>query len=170
MYPGQDRLIARADAGRGAWRAEVNSRGEGTVQTRGRANVPVTFPCLKRALGELLHRSRGAGNFPLGRETPVSAGTRGLEGRELYRLGVDAARYDTRAYYLDAETYLPRYVTSGADERGKDGSVTIYSQYVTCPGGVVFPMRIVEVRIGEYTLIGSQRRWAAEFVEVTMVR
>jgi hypothetical protein len=132
--------------------------------------VPVTFPCLKRALGELLHRSRGAGNFPLGQETPVSAGTRRLEGRDLRRLGVGSARHDTQAYYLDPETYLPRYVTSGADQRGAAGSVTIYDQYITCPGGVKFPMRIKAVGIGEYTLIGTQRRWAAEFVEVTMVR
>ena len=114
------------------------------------------------SLVTLIRRVRGPINLLEGAAV-VEVEKTNIEGRDVLRLEVRDDPAGAEAYYIDAVTRLPRYITT-AGPNGR-GTVTVL-QYRLLEGGLPFPERVRLLRKGQNTLLGDVLLMEAEFMEV----
>ena len=163
---GAGTLQAQAELPDGGWSASASGAGA-TFGTTGALAGARQQPMLD-ALRLLRHRVRG----PLNLTNVGGTGETGgkpqrmrLPGMDVFRVPVTGGRDDVKAYYFDAETYLLRLVTTGADGPGQEGTVTVYS-YGIAPSGKAFPDRLVVKKIGRHVLVGDEPLLEVDFRDV----
>jgi hypothetical protein len=160
-------LRAHAELPDGPWTARIAAGGAGSLDARV-AMSPQRRGLLLSALRTCQHRVRGPLNLFNVCATGETAGKPRrvhLPGMELFRVGVSGGDEATRAYYFDAQTYLLRLVTVGADTPGADGTVTLYT-YRVSGSGEAFPSRLAVMKIGKHVLVGDTPVLEVDFQRV----
>jgi len=159
-------IIATATTPQGRWRATMDADGEGGVSG---AVHPDRWRLIRPALATLAHRVRGPLNLLAGNERADGADTMTVGGYEVVRVGVSGDNRNAVAYYFDAHNGTLRFVTSGADAPGRDGTVTLYT-WGMLSNGMAFPRSITVVKIGQNVLIGPETLIEADFSDVEIHR
>ncbi len=118
---------------------------------------------LRRAYGTL--RLCNFGPTPCERATSYSVER--LFGTDYIRVGVKGGAEGVRAFYLDMQSYLPVYVTVGADEPGGAGTVARY-HWAMLDNGIAFPSSIEVYNIGQDVLVGYKRLLEVEFRDLSV--
>lgn len=162
-------ISATAKTTRGQWSATVTADGAvsmtaGAFRHDRRLGRQVT-----RSLGIILHRVRGPMNLLMTGERAVGKLPTEVGGKKVYRVGVAGDVRQARAYYFGAKDRMLRFVSSGADKPGSEGTVTIY-EYKWHPKGLALPHRLRLVRIGKHMLVGQEPRDRVLDVVFTNVR
>lgn len=159
------RLQASAEVPGGRWVARANARGKVRFKANG-AELPAGLKArLLAALPTVLHRLRGPLNlYGYGDRAGEVTRVR-LDGRDLVRVAATGRRSGVRAYYFDARTNVLRFVTTGADRAGEDGTVTVYD-YQSLPNGMAVPARLSVVKIGRHALVGDQPVLEVEYSNI----
>ena len=149
----------------GTWTAEIDQEGKSQFQAKGFTATEDLSSQVISALWTNLHRVRGPLNL-LGRdEQVVDAAPARLPGADLVRVPVRGGGQGIVAYYFDVQTSVLRFVTSGADAPGRDGTVTKYL-YRVAPNGMAFPSKIAVVKIGQHVLVGEEPVLEIEYRQV----
>ncbi len=162
-------LAAEAKRPRGSWAAVV-SLGEPDVvfDVVGEVSLGEKEQAeLLDALKVILHRVRGPLNLVEGPERPAERSEARIDGDRMTRITVEGDYTHAVAYYFDKRTCRLRYVTSGADAAGREGTVTRYT-WATLPNGMLFPRTLEVFRIGDHVLLGDTPVMRAEFYDVTV--
>jgi hypothetical protein len=168
IRPWADRISAEGAIGNGTWSATVDRRGEGSFRTSGTLHDASTPQQIKEALGLLLHRVRGAGNVVFGNEEATDTVDNRIDGIALDCVKVRWTPSKVRSYCFAKDSDLLRFVVAGGQEAGDEGTVTRYDNYTKQANGMIFPMSIRVVKIGEYVLLGSEPILETVFQTVTM--
>ncbi|MFP4052263.1 MAG: hypothetical protein ACLFV7_00180 [Phycisphaerae bacterium] len=168
IRPWANRISAEGVMGNGTWSTTVDDRGEGSFRSSGTLRDASTPGQIKTALGLLLHRVRGAGNIVYGDESATDMVDHRIDGIALDCVKVRWTPSKARSYCFSRDTDLLRFVVAGGQEAGDDGTVTRYDDYTKQANGMVFPMSIRVVEIGEYVLLGSEPVLETTFQTVTM--
>lgn len=158
-------IAATAKTNTGRWRASYTSGGFFWL-SNAKALDGMSSPEMEQTLATILHRFAGPFNIVAGRERAGEPEQVWLEGKTLVRVPV-AGQDEPLTYYFDAATGLLQMVTAGADEPGRDGTVTFYT-YQMLPSGLTVPRHIRVVRIGRHVLVGPTPVIDVEFAEVRM--
>jgi len=159
------RIQASARVPGGRWTATVHADGRASFRPGG-ATLSAEFRSrLLAALETLLHRLRGPMNLCGCGEKAGQVSQVRVDGMKLIRVSASGGSAEVAAYYFDAQSKLLKLLTTGADEPGRQGTVTRYT-YQMLPNGMAFPARISVVRIGQHTLIGAKPVLTAEYHDV----
>ncbi len=149
----------------GSWSAQVYDDGR-QVFSGDTANGPTSYQIIA-ALRTELHRLRGPLNL-LGRgEKTGDVEKMFVGGNEVTRVLARGGLDDVSAYYFSVETGHLLYITCGATQPGKGGSITTY-EYTTLACGIVFPKSIKVYRIGEHVLLGDSLIMEADFSDIRL--
>lgn len=168
MHFDAGRIDAEAPTGEGSWTASIDAQGSGSFHVDGPLGQGVTADRIKQALGEVLHRLRGAGNIVWGREKPYAVQEDRIDGIALNCVSVRWTQARMRRYCFAKDSGRLRFAIGGADQAGEGGSVTVYRDYTKQSNGMVLPMHLRQVGIGEYVLLGDSPIWDAQLQSVTM--
>jgi len=159
-------ISATATTPRGRWSATIDADGEGDVSG---AVDPGRWRLIRPALATLAHRVRGPLNLLRGDERADGADTMTVGGYEVVRVGVSGDSSNAVAYYFDVHNGTLRFVTSGADGPGREGTVTLYTWGIL-ENGMAFPRSITVVKIGQNVLIGPETLIEADFADIEIHR
>ena len=162
----RDYIYARTPTGEGYWNAWVWNSRKGWVFAHGFDMDAAAKQKIKRTLAMIFYCIRGPMNF-LGHEQAVSSTAVRQSGMDLVRVGVKGSGSGAEAYYFDRTTGQLRFVTFGADCPGAAGTVAIY-RYQKLPDGLMVPVRIELMEIGQNVLIGQKRVLDVEFSDITV--
>lgn len=154
----------------GAWSACVSEAGLCKTQ-----NAPRPAAVICRELLMMMHRTAGPLNLAICREQAANVCNAKIEGVAVVRVGVISrcGRPAPCAYYFDATTSMLRFITAGADEPGKTGTITVYTpreSYMMLPNGLVFPRSFRVVKIGQNVLLSDKPVMEVEFSDVSVVQ
>jgi hypothetical protein len=168
MHLDAGKIDASALTGEGKWTASVNTLGEGSFSIDGVLGEAVTEAALKEALGQVAHRFRGAGNIAWADEKPYGLTEDRIDGIAVDCVAVRWTENRMRRYCFEKDSGRLRFAVAGANRAGMEGTITIYSDYTKQANGMVLPMGLRQVEIGEYVLLGDTPRWDAQLLSVTM--
>jgi hypothetical protein len=160
-------MTAVAETPAGTWTGKVDAAENVTIYGQGFQGSGPDRERMKRALVLLSHRFRGPLNFVLTEERPHGRKAVRVDGQDVARVGVQGDVRHAIAYYFDETTAALRFITSGADKAGQDGTVTVYS-WQMLDNSLAVPAEIRVMHIGDYVLIGNRPMLEAEFTDVTM--
>jgi len=160
-------LNAKAQYPGGSWQANVRSSGRCEFTSVGVYLSSQEKQRLCDTLQTILHRVRGPMNFLDTPARPLAPEPMNVAGERVIRVGMEGGEHEAMAYYFDAATKLLRFVTAGADQPGRDGTVTIY-QYMTLKNGTAFPRSIRIVKVGGNVLIGDEPVMEVEFTDAAV--
>jgi len=160
------RLKASGRTPMGRWQAVVDPQGRYRLLSYGLSKVDMERELLGKVLGLVLHRLRGPVNL-LDVDRPLRAARALVGGVAVIRVGVEGRPEQAMAYYFDAGSGLLRFITTGADQPGGEGTVTIY-EYSRMADGRMFPHRLRAVKIGRLVLIGDEPVWEADLSNVSL--
>lgn len=159
-------LVATGPAGKGRWRATVTGS-TCRVSTRDLPSQEAQRTALCEALLTVLERFGGPVNFINGQALSIGLSQASIEGVQLQRVSVAPNPQNVQAYYFDSQGLL-RYVTTGSDLPGGDGTVAIY-EWQVLPDGRRAPRSIRVTNIGDFVLIGKQTILEVEFTSVQFI-
>jgi hypothetical protein len=168
MHFGAGRIDAKAPTGEGMWTASVDAQGSGSFTTDGALGEGVSAEQIKQALGQVLHRLRGAGNIVWGREKPYALEEERIDGIAVRCVSVRWTQPHMRRYCFEENNGRLRFAISAADQAGEGGWVTVYKDYTKQANGMILPMHLRQVGIGEYVLLGDSPIWDVQLLSVTM--
>lgn len=167
--PVKGQLIAAGPSGEGLWRATIDEKGQRLFETKGYSPVAEQQSRICDALMTVLAQVNGPLNFL---KTDVQAGRASsptIAGMRLTRVGISGNTRGVQAYYFDRVTGTLRFLTVGADQAAKPGSVTLFT-YATLPDGMAFPKSMQVVKIGENILISDQAILEVNFSNVVLLK
>jgi len=160
------KLTVRAATAARTWQATCTSSG-GFSLSGASALGRLSPERLQAAMSLVLHRVTGPLNLLSSRERPLGQENISSDGRRLVRVKVDGDADKAIAYYFDAVGGMLRMVTSGSEDPGQAGTVTVYS-YQTLANGMEFPRKLRVVRTGQHLLVGQPEVMEVEYTEVTV--
>lgn len=156
IEPWGNYISASGQSPQGNWSASLSDNGP--ISVFGQPSQ--ARDTLRDTLASILHRTRGSLNLLDGSEKIASIDKASIAGEELTRVRVRGKNAQAAAYYFSTASKMLRYVTSGADEPGAKGTLTIFGQgkepYVRLGNGLVFPKSFRIVQIGQYVLPSDQ--------------
>ncbi len=165
IYVHSGKLVATAEVGQGAWRAEVRDGGRSRLRARGFEPDAEMKDRICGALRTILHRVRGPLNLLRpGRQVRSVERTR-LGDEDLVRVVVSGPDGRVLSYYFQALSGDLRLVTAGFDSGRQAGTVTVYT-YRMLPEGMAFPQQIRVVKSGENVLLSDQPVLDVRFSQV----
>jgi hypothetical protein len=156
---------AQGQSPEGSWKATASRDGRYSIQ-----GAPPKGD-LKQELLLLLTRSAGPLNFVTTRTQVKAVAPTSVEGVAVVRVGVQDPNGQAVAYYFDAATNMLRFVTSGADAPGGEGTITVYpprESYVMLPNALAFPKSFRVNQIGQNVLLSDRPVLEVEFSKVTV--
>jgi hypothetical protein len=153
LLAGTIRAVATVPGGR--WTASTDLAGDFSFSDEGFQAATEFVEAIRSVLDTEIHRLRGPLNLLGPDEGVQSRDDVRILGEPLVRVGVGGDNTRAIAYYFEPVSSMLKYVTTGADRAGADGTVTTY-QWGMLPGGLALPTQLRVTRLGRNVLIGSE--------------